>query len=497
MFLHNYEIRILHLLEKAGSADLAELEERSKLGRDQVLWALNGLFGKGFVKLNYNERSKAALTAEGKAYAEKGLPESRLLRRISDSGVKTDSLRSNEERIGLQWLMKKRLASVDNGMVKISSAGISALKNEFPEEQLLKRISEGRHGSVNPSEKELLDSLKKRGLVDIEGVRELEKAEITEDGIRASKSSDEGKDEIGNLDREMLAKMSWKGKRFSEYDLSAKVERNYAAKKHILKQTIDRIKDIYLSMGFQEISGPAVEPAFWVFDSLFMPQDHPARDKQDSFMVNNPKELEIADKEYVRQIKEAHEKSWRYSWDIDKARQSVLRTHTTSVSSRFIHQAVTRILANEDENLKLPIKMFSIGRLFRNENIDYRHLADFYQHDGIIIGKDLTMANLFDTLINIYAKLGIGLKFKPAYFPFVEPGAEFYGYSDVTDEWVELGGSGIMRSEVTGIARNRISVLAWGAGIERVLLMSKRNGIKSIAELYNNGIGFARETKVL
>ena len=485
---------MLRLLVRTGSASLVELEKHTELSMDQVLWALRGLEDKGFVKLHYKEERRIILTAEGKKYAESGLPESRLLQRISKSEVKTASLSSNEDKIGLQWLMRKRLAQVDNGALKITSTGESALKKEFPEERMLRAIGKDDHSKLASEHREELDILKRRGLLDIENVTEFEKAEITQKGKEASRNSSENTDEIGSIDREMIAKMGWKGRKFSEYDVSAKVDREFAAKRHVLKQTIDRIKDVYMSMGFKEISGPTIDSAFWVFDSLFVPQDHPARDKQDTFFLENPKDMEIEEKDYAKRIKEEHERSWKYDWDIDKARQSVLRTHTTSVSARFVQEAVAKIVSEESDEA-LPLKAFSLGRLFRNENIDYRHLADFYQHDGVIIGKDLTMANLFDTLIKIYAKLGIKIKFKPSYFPFVEPAAEFYGYSDVTDEWVELGGSGIMRSEVTGIARSKISVLAWGAGVERVLLMSKDNGIKSIAELYNNGIGFARNMR--
>ena len=495
MFLHNYEVRVLRLLVRTDSSSLAELEKHAELSRDQVLWALHGLEDKGFVRLHYKEERRIVLTEEGKRYAENGLPESRLLQRINRTEVKTASLDSNEDKIGLQWLMRKKLAHVDNGALKITSAGESALKKGFPEERLLVAIGKGGNSDKHASEyKEELDTLKRRGLLVIESINEFEKAEITQSGKEAAKTSSENKDEIGSIDREMIARMSWKGKHFSEYDVSAKVEREFAAKRHVLKQTIDRIKDVYMSMGFKEISGPTVDSAFWVFDSLFVPQDHPARDKQDTFFLENPKDMEIEEKGYAKRIKDEHEKSWKYEWDIDKARQGVLRTHTTSVSARFVQEAVAKIVSGESEEA-LPLKVFSLGRLFRNENIDYRHLADFYQHDGVIIGKDLTMANLFDTLIKIYEKLGIKIRFKPSYFPFVEPAAEFYGYSEVTDEWVELGGSGIMRSEVTGISRSKISVLAWGAGVERVLLMSKDNGIRSIAELYNNGIGFARNMR--
>ena len=339
---------MLRLLVRTESASLAELEKHTELSRDQVLWALHGLEDKGFVKLHYKEKHRIILTAEGKKYAGNGLPESRLLQRISKSEVKTASLDSDEDKIGLQWLMRKKLAHVDNGDLKITSAGESALKKEFPEERLLKAVGNGiEHDKLASEYREELDTLKRRGLLDIENVNEFERAEITQRGREAAKDSSENKDEIGNIDREMIAKMDWKDRKFSEYDVSARVEREFAAKKHVLKQTIDRIKEAYLAMGFKEISGPTIDSAFWVFDSLFVPQDHPARDKQDTFFLENPEDLDIEEKGYAKKIKEEHEKSWKYEWEIDKARQSVLRTHTTSVSARFVQEAVAKIVSEE------------------------------------------------------------------------------------------------------------------------------------------------------
>ncbi|MDE1870408.1 MAG: phenylalanine--tRNA ligase subunit alpha, partial [Candidatus Micrarchaeota archaeon] len=130
------------------------------------------------------------------------------------------------------------------------------------------------------------------------------------------------------------------------------------------------------------------------------------------------------------------------------------------------------------------------------ENIDYKHLTDFYQSDGIIIGESLTMANLFDTLTRIYAALGIKVRFKPAYFPFVEPGAEVYAYHEQRKEWLEIAGCGILRREITGVSRKNVTVLAWGSSVER-LLMIKDPEIERISDLYNNGVGWLRSKKLV
>ena len=98
-------------------------------------------------------------------------------------------------------------------------------------------------------------------------------------------------------------------------------------------------------------------------------------------------------------------------------------------------------------------------------------------------------------MISVYKPLGLELKFKPAYFPFVEPGVEFYAYSEKTDELIEMGGAGIIRREITGVPRKNITVLAWGSGLERILLL-RDPSIKGVTELYNSGVGWLRSRRI-
>jgi phenylalanyl-tRNA synthetase alpha chain len=250
-----------------------------------------------------------------------------------------------------------------------------------------------------------------------------------------------------------------------------------------------------MSLGFKEVSGPIIEPAFWVFDSLFMPQDHPAREIQDAFYLSNPEAIKLKKDATLERVREAHLNSWGSDWTIEMAEKATLRTHTTNVSARQVDEFI-RGAAPGGKGQKLPLKLFSVGRVFRNENIDYKHLTDFYHTDGIIIGNNLTMANLFEVLISVYGQFGMELRFKPAYFPFVEPGVEIYAYYERTKEWVEMGGAGILRREVTGVPRKNMTVLAWGLGVERLTLL-RDPGIKSIVELYNNGTGWLRDRRMI
>ena len=144
-----------------------------------------------------------------------------------------------------------------------------------------------------------------------------------------------------------------------------------------------------------------------------MPQDHPARDEQDTFFLSTPKRIGVKDREVVRRIKEEHEKGWHAGWSEEFAMQAMLRTHTTSVTGRHVHQILSAL--GKGLGYELPVKLFTMGREMRNENIDYKHLADFYQSDGIIIGKDLTLANLFDVMIKLFKGVGIEkIRFRPS-----------------------------------------------------------------------------------
>ncbi|MEM3781887.1 MAG: phenylalanine--tRNA ligase subunit alpha, partial [Candidatus Micrarchaeaceae archaeon] len=334
--------------------------------------------------------------------------------------------------------------------------------------------------------------LEARRLVSIGTSKQVREVRITEKGKSLEIEEQGSGSEIGELTKEMLESGSWRGKRFSSYNIGAKVSAAVPAREHPLRRLIEKVRQAYIANGFVEIKGPIVESAFWVFDYLFVPQDHPAREAQDTFFTGVPERMPVAERELISRVKRVHEKSWHAEWLEETASQAVLRPHTTSVTGRRIYNIVSKL--NKDPHAYLmPMKFFTIGRVFRNENLDYKHLADFYQTDGIIIGSRLTLSMLFDTLLKIYNSIGIEVKFKPSYFPFVEPGVEVdmrFG-----DEWLEMGGAGIIRKEVVGSTKGNIGVLAWGLGIERILL-AKNPKIKSVTELYNSSIGWLRDNSI-
>jgi phenylalanyl-tRNA synthetase alpha chain len=144
----------------------------------------------------------------------------------------------------------------------------------------------------------------------------------------------------------------------------------------------------------------------------------------------------------------------------------------------------------------LPAKFFSVGRVFRNETIDWNHLIEFYQTDGIVVGEGVTFRNLQGYLKAYLEGLGLDkFRFRPGYFPYTEMSMEAEVWIEEKEEWMELFGAGIFRPEVVKpLLGVDIPVLAWGPGFDRLVMRSYH--INSIRELYGNDIGFLREARL-
>jgi phenylalanyl-tRNA synthetase alpha chain len=133
-----------------------------------------------------------------------------------------------------------------------------------------------------------------------------------------------------------------------------------------------------------------------------------------------------------------------------------------------------------------------VGKVFRNEGVSYKHLPEFFQVDGIIIDEHANLARLLGTLKAFYSKMGFEkVKFKPDFFPYTEPSIEASGFLESRNKWIELGGSGVFRPEVTRPFGCNVPVLAWGLGLERLAMM--RYDIKDIRELYWSDLDKTKE----
>jgi phenylalanyl-tRNA synthetase alpha chain len=283
----------------------------------------------------------------------------------------------------------------------------------------------------------------------------------------------------------MLLSGSWKEAAFRPYDVSAPAEIPSPAKRHAISRLRARIGRIFTDMGFDEMEGPEAQSAFWNFDALFQPQDHPARELADTFYLKESLPLPD-DAELVSRIKKVHEKCWGGAWSELVAKKGVLRTHTTAVSASYLYSECRN---NE------PKKYFSIGKVYRNEATDYKHLAEFFQVEGIVVWEGATFRDLLGLLREFYRKLGFDkIRFQPSYFPYTEPSLEVSVYFEKKRQWLELGGAGIFRPEVSIPLCDRYPVLAWGLSLERPLMLLSE--MEDIRDFYRGNAGWLRKQKV-
>jgi phenylalanyl-tRNA synthetase alpha chain len=485
--LHPLEVRVLSVLTGKGPVAFEELVSKTGLLPDQVRRAISWLTSKGLVVAE--EKSSVSLVPIGASP-----PELALLDKLEAHdgpypvAELKKSFQSNQEfsaAIGRAssagWVSIGSSASGPAASIK-DKDGAADLR------QLLKTIAEGKQESAIPQNlRPLSDDLLKRGLIRREESRQVS-ITISKEGAQAL-SSAETQTFLEKLTPEVIATIRSGGEpvRLRPIDVSAAASRFSSGRRHPVKEFINEVREAYLSMGFSEIIGDAVQSSFWNFDALFTPQDHPARELQDTFYVKGGRDETLRRTGVVSNVASAHEdgwktgsKGWRYSWDVDEARRLVLRTHNTALTIRATMDSAGK-----------ETRVFSVGRVYRNENLDYKHLAELHQMEGIVIGEGLNLRHLKGILTQFYAKLGMsGVKLWPSFFPYTEPSMQVMVYYDKVGKWLEMGGSGIFRPEVTLPLGVNKPVIAWGCGLERLLML--KLGVEDIRDLYNSQLEWLR-----
>ncbi len=486
--MHQYEERLLGFLAKKGAATLDEITDATELGRDTILWAAESLQKAGAIDVKRAGIVDVKASQEGERYMEE-FPEESLVRKLA---TRKERVGDVSDHIALGWAKK-------NGWITIDSGGILGLTKEggkaasgsfdYPARKVLISLTTtepGRRQDLINKNKDVVAALVKRGLIEVKERNEIRSLSITKKGadMLAKAPKEQG---IGLLAKDLIKSGEWSKLGFRPYDVSAPSDTVYPSRMHPVREFINVMRRKWLEMGFIEVEGPIIETAFWNFDALFSPQDHPTRDMQDTFFLSNPDKLTIEDITALHKVKEMHLTGWKETWNEELARSAILRTHTTSVSARQMRKLAKAMQQN------YPIRMFSIGSVFRNENLDYKHLAELRQYDGIIVGNDLTLANLIYVLKTFYSKLGIDdVKVRPSYFPFVEPGLEFYYFDKEHNDSIELCGGGVIREEITKALGLSRTVLAWGGGVDRLMLNQKIFGVESLPTLFKNDVSWLR-----
>jgi phenylalanyl-tRNA synthetase alpha chain len=498
--LHPIEKSILRALAKSGRwMSVEDLVDRTNKSIDQVRRGIEWLKFKNLISLKDRSSVIISLGPNGQKAAVEGLPERRLVNAVRQ-GSKTPAsilesslLRPNEINAAIAaakrnlWIEFKKVESSNSKIIVLTTLA----DNLADEEKLLQKLSRWQKNNDNnnilssdlePGERQSFNLLK--GRPEYVTVREKKSLEIL--------LSEKGKELLSTLpattdlqmERQLTSQLitsgKWKDVKFIPLDVGAPVSLKYPGRKHPLTDLINEVKEIFVGLGFTEIDGPMIQPSFWNFDVLFTPQDHPAREMQDTFYISDVKQNIFSNPSQIKKISRIHEKGWKYKWNVEEASRTVLRTHTTPVTIKYLADTKPE-----------SARIFSIGRVFRNEKVSYKHLAEFNQVEGILTGKHVTLRHLMGLQKEFYRMLGISkIKFWPTFFPYTEPSLQSVIYNDVLDKWVEMGGMGILRPEVTEPLGIKNPVLAWGVGLERIAML--RYSLNDVRELYYNKLSWLR-----
>jgi phenylalanyl-tRNA synthetase alpha chain len=493
-------VQLSELSEPILIPDLA-----SRLDRDQspVMAACTELQQRGLVQIDEFAYDELSLGKEGQTLAQVPLPERVVVTVLRARGGRCAltevpqhcDLDARQVGQSLRWLSQRGWARKEHDTLVLTGAGREQSQYPQPDEALIaalaargvaRREELAQAGLDVDAALKLLakrkDALNLKRRVD-------RRAAITEQGRALLASGVTGRRKVTQLTPELLTDGAWRSVELQPYDVTLAAKRLYPGKEHAFQRTLDRVRRVFLEMGFTEVVSPWVESSFWDFDALFQPQDHPARDMQDTFYVAKPRHCRLPDEALVERVKSTHENGgdtgsvgWQYRWNRDLAHKPVLRTHTTA--------ATMRALAAHTQGQ--PGKYFIIGPVFRRETADYKHLPVFYQVDGIIVDRHASLVTLLGTLAAFYRKMGFAkVRFCPSFFPYTEPSAEVLIYLEERQEWVEMGGSGIFRPEVTLPVGITDRVLAWGLGLERLAMMI--HNLKAIGDLYFATMPWLRE----
>ncbi|MCY2926630.1 MAG: phenylalanine--tRNA ligase subunit alpha [Planctomycetota bacterium] len=224
---------------------------------------------------------------------------------------------------------------------------------------------------------------------------------------------------------------------------------------HLISQTVDEICDLFGRMGFTVAYGPEVEDEWHNFDALNTPPEHPARDVLDNFFLDGG---------------------------------AMIRSQTSTVQIRVM------------ETTQPPIRIIAPGRVFRPDTVDATHSFMFHQVEGLYVDEGVTMSDLLtclDQFCKAYFGPNVPTRFRPHFFPFTEPSAEidvWYRYADGHEDWMELGGCGMVDPNVLKAVNydaEKYTGFAFGMGIERMVMV--RHGIPDIRLLYGSDVRFLHQ----
>jgi phenylalanyl-tRNA synthetase alpha chain len=511
--LHPLEIKVLMTLgarQPAVALKSEELAVAAELEPSQLSMAVEWLLAKALIEIQAEIVTPVvSLTRIGEEYYQTAAPIERILAAARDAAGtgKRLTIGDLQAQPGLESSdVSKAVGRLKKeGVLLIIQGGcIETTGRSSPTTEALRPLLEEVHGfsreltSFSPERQQLIEDYSvKRG-------NAKEPFRVDERVTRSFVLSPSGTsaveqlmnqglvEEVSQLSPELLKDGSWRQKRFRKYTISLRAPRVGTGKKHPYREFLDIVKAKLVSMGFQEMRGALVETEFWNMDALFMPQFHPARDIHDVYFVKQPTHAAVADESILSKVGKVHENGgktgssgWGYAFDLQRAKRLVLRSQGTAVSAHTLAASPN-----------IPGKYFSIARCFRYDQVDATHATDFFQVEGIVLGEDINFRTLLG-LLNLFAHevaQAKEVKFLPAYFPFTEPSVELHVRHPRLG-WMELGGAGLFRPEVTVSLGVTAPVIAWGLGLDRMAMVAL--GIHDIRELFTDNLELIRTTRGL
>jgi phenylalanyl-tRNA synthetase alpha chain len=506
--LHPLETKVLlcffNRIEPLSATDIMSA---SGLDESRLDMASGWLQSKGLLEVkDESVTSLVSLTDTGREYLEKGTPEIRII------GALREGKQFTVKDIIQSWGMEPTEVSSavgalkEAGVVRIAQGGILVLTSDADTSAyefltaLIKTVASKEPADLSSFSETQRSAIqanfhkrgKSKGIFRITEKKN-RSYELRNYGIillRMLSGRGIGEEEISVLTPEMLKQGTWKNKKFRAYNIALNPPRQSIGRKHPYKEFLDFVKYKFIGMGFEEMRGPLVENEFWDMDALFMPQFHPARNIHDVYFVKEPGSSKKIEEPFGKRVAAAHKDGgktgstgWRYVFDLERAKRLILRSQGTAVSARTLASGP-----------KIPGKYFSIARCFRYDAVDATHAPDFYQVEGIVLGEDIN----FKALLGLLKLFGQEIakasefQFRPAYFPFTEPSVELHVKHPELG-WMELGGAGIFRPEVTAPLGVNVPVIAWGLGLDRMAMVAL--GIQDIRDLFSRDLDFIRTKK--
>ena len=513
MKLPETQVAVLEAASADDAKRVAQLADETSEKPESVTRAAFELESDGLVAVEETTETELLLTDEGEEYAFEGLPEHSLWVGALSNGAGAEAIELGEAigpaglegeavDVALANFARKGMGDIDSGTVIVNP---DFDVETDPEHALLERLeaaiddgSDGDEGdSDDDAEREgiarseltdvddsVVDQVERRGLVE-EVDRTVRLVTLTDEGVTALMEGVEVAETVGQVTPELLTSGEWEEVQFTEYNVEADAETVHGGTPHPLREMSERVKDVLVGMGFEEMQGPHVDADFYINDCLFMPQDHPARNHWDRFALSEPERMDSEDlpSDLVEAVESAHRdgvgpdgEGYHSPWSEEFARGLALRGHTTNLSVRHLAG-----LAEGD--IEPPQRYFSIEKAYRNDTLDPTHLLEFFQIEGWVMADDLSVRDLMGTFTEFYEQFGItDIEFKPHYNPYTEPSFELFGRHPETDELIEIGNSGIFRPEMLEPLGVEADVMAWGLALERLFMLA--TGAEDIRDVH-------------